>query len=423
MEALLFKIILESQRSIAAKKNIKRNYRIPKTDHINVLTGIRRCGKTYTLYEQAKKIHPERVLFIDFEDERLVNLNNLENYDIILDSYKHLYPNRKPVLFFDEIQNLNNWHLYLKRLHVAGYKIYATGSNAFLLSKEIATFLKGRSLETNIYPFSFNEFLLLKSKSFTKKDFIINIPEILHYFDEYLIYGAFPEVIKSSENDKRSVMKNIYSLLFYKDLIVKFDKSEYLMRLVLSKISENITKEFSISSLARKIMPIHKTTIPTVTDYFNILPEPFLTSNVYQYRKSFVHREAKRKTYFTDNSFITLNQVDVNKGKLLENLVFNVLKRKHEDIYYYKTHNNLEVDFFVNPEHERKLIQVSFSLNDFETKQRELRALKKAMKELEINESYIFSYNEEDVIKDNGFIIYVVPVWKYLLTESDYTRK
>src|ERR1035437_8972457 len=111
MEDILKRIILENQEIIVGKKLISRNYVLPETDHITVLTGIRRCGKTHVLYEKAKKIEPERILFLDFEDERLIGLNSISNYDIIIDSYKTIFPNLEPVLFFDEIQNLGNWHL------------------------------------------------------------------------------------------------------------------------------------------------------------------------------------------------------------------------------------------------------------------------------------------------------------------------
>ena len=280
MDDILKRIILENQEIISEKKLVSRNYSIPETSHIKVLTGIRRCGKTYTLYEIAKTFEPERILFLDFEDERLIALNGLENYDLIIDAYKTLYPQVEPVLFFDEIQNLANWHFYLKRLYVKGYKIYVTGSNAHLISREIATYLKGRSLETTIYPFSFPEFLKLKNIEFRQKDYLINQPQILNFFDDYLNFGGFPEVIKVAVDEKRAVAKNIYNLLFYKDLVAKYNKNDYLLKLVVSKIAENITKDFSVTSLANKIMAVYKTSVPTVTDYFNILPEPFLTSNI-----------------------------------------------------------------------------------------------------------------------------------------------
>jgi len=415
MEDVLKRIILENQEIILGRKLIARNYSIPETDHITVLIGIRRCGKTHILYEKAKTFEPERILFLDFEDERLIGLNSLSNYDIIIDSYKTLFPNQEPVIFFDEIQNLANWHLYLKRLHVKGYKIFVTGSNAHLISREIATFLKGRSIETTIYPFSFSEFLKLKEIELQQKDTIINQPKIINLFDEYLQYGGFPEVIKVDVDDKRTIAKNIYNLLFYKDLVAKFDKDDYLLKLVVGKITENITKEFSVTSLANKIISVYKTSVPTVTDYFNILPEPFLTTNIYPYRSSFVQRESKRKTYLADNSFIYINRVAPDKSRLFENLVFNYLKSKYSEIFYYKTNNNLEVDFYITEPDRKILIQASYSLEDSDTRDREIKSLIKAMDELNVDVSYIFTNNNAEEIVINNKTIKIIPFWREIL--------
>lgn len=415
MENVLKRIILENQEMIVGRKLIARNYSFPETDHITVLTGIRRCGKTHLLYEKAKTFDPERILFLDFEDERLIGLNAVSNYDIIIDSYKTIFPNLEPVLFLDEIQNLKNWHLYLKRLHVKGYKIYVTGSNAHLISREIATFLKGRSLETTIYPFSFAEFLKLKNIELQPKDTIINQPKINHLFDEYLQYGGFPEVIKVDVDDKRIIAKNIYNLLFYKDLVARFDKDDYLLKLVVGKIAENITKEFSVTSLANKIISVYKTSVPTVTDYFNILPEPFLTANIYPYRSSFVQRESKRKTYLADNSFIFLNRVAPDKSRLFENLVFNWLQCRYAEIFYYKTSNNLEVDFFIAEPERKILIQASYSIEDSDTRDREIKALIKAMEEQNVHVGYIFTNNNAEEIVINNKTIKIIPFWREAL--------
>jgi len=417
MDEILKRILLENQELILNKKLVHRKIHIVETDNITVLTGIRRCGKTYTLYEIAQSFDSELILFLDFEDERLIALNSLSDYDVILDSYKILFPDKKPILFFDEIQNLNNWHFYLKRLHVQGYKIYVTGSNANMISREIATYLKGRSIEINIYPFSFNEFLQLKKIKFQSKDVILNQPSILNAFEEYLTYGGFPEVIKANLDDKRTIAKNIYNLLFYKDLVAKYDKDDYLLKLVVSKIAENLTKEFSISSLAKKIMALHKTSIPTVTEYFNILHKPFLTNNIYPFRESFLHRESKRKTYFADNSFIFLNRVSPDKSRLFENLIFIFLIKKYEEVFYYKTKNNKEVDFYVNANEDWFLIQVAYSIENNETRDREVKSLLKAMEEQNLSNGIILTYNHSEELNLDSKVIHIIPFWKVLLRD------
>jgi predicted AAA+ superfamily ATPase len=415
MEDVLKRIILENQELVFKKTLIKRNIELPDTDHIKVFVGIRRSGKTYTLYEQAQKVEKENILFLDFEDERLLALQAKDNYDVILDSYKSLYPDKKPVLFFDEIQNLNNWHLFLKRLHVADYQIFVTGSNANMLSSDIATFLKGRSLEIRIFPFSFVEFLKIKQFQFNTKDLIINVPVFLNYFEDYLKYGGFPEVILAEEKDKRSVAQNIYNLLYYKDLVTRFDKNEYLVKLLVNKIVENITKEFSISSIAEKVNAVYKTSIPTVTDYFSILPLAFLTSNIHSYKNSFMERQRKRKTYLEDNSFIFLNRIGTDLSRLFENLVFNSLQRKYGPVHYYVTNNKKEVDFIVFEKEQTLLFQASYSISDMETLKRETNALKKAMIELKINNAYILTNNQSETLENDFGKIKVFPLWKWLL--------
>ncbi len=409
------RIILENQDYISNRKILYRNIYIPQTENIKIFTGIRRCGKTSLLYYEAKKYPIQDVLFLDFEDERLIFLNTLDSYDVILDSYSELYPERYPILFFDEVQSLNNWHLFVKRLYAKGYTIYLTGSNANLLSKEIASYLTGRAIEIRVYPFSFKEFLQYKKISFTQKNMIRSKPKLLVTFKEYLLFGGFPEVIKAPSNDKTIVLRSIYTLLFYKDLIAKYDKNEFLMRLIVSKLIENLTKAFSISNLAKKIQPLFKTNRQTVTDYFQLLQLPYLTENIYQYRKSFVKRENERKTYFADNGFILLISIKEDFGKLLENLVFNYLNRNYDRIFYYKTLNNLEVDFLVTNNNQIELFQVSYDISDNLTHEREIKALIKAMHELKLFNATLITYNEKEIFELGDLKIYIKPFWEWVL--------
>jgi len=156
-----------------------------------------------------------------------------------------------------------------------------------------------------------------------------------------------------------------------------------------------------------------------VTDYFNILPEPFLTSNIYPYRSSFVQRETKRKTYLADNSFIFLNRVAPDKSRLFENLIFNFLLRKHSEIFYYRTHNNLEVDFFIHKPESKELIQACYSLEDSDTREREIKSLLKAMEELNMDVGTIYSNNHSEEISINNKTINIIPFWKVTLREGE----
>lgn len=414
MEEVLKRIILENQERIEHKKLIPRYLVLPEIEQISIITGLRRSGKTSLLFIETDKYPKEDVLFLDFEDERLVMLNSLSSYDCIIDSYKRLFEERKPVLFFDEIQGLKNWYLYVKRLYSQGFKIYITGSNSDLITRDISTYISGRGVEFEILPFSFFEFLQLKGRSFQDSDLFTKVPKILNLFDDYLLYGGLPEVIRS--DDKMLSIRSIFDLLFYKDLIARFKCSEYGVKLVISKLVENVGKYFSLNKLHNKLKPLYNISKPTTIQYVNILEKPYLVQAVFQYRKSFVQRERERKVYFMDNSFITLNSVEPDLGKLLENLVFIELRREHKELYYHKTTKGFETDFVVPK--EKKAFQVSYSLKDVETREREVRALISTMKELDLMHGTILTYNEEEMLIESGFDIEVIPVWKWLLKKT-----
>ena len=255
----------------------------------------------------------------------------------------------------------------------------------------------------------------MKNVEIREKDYIIKTSLIVNLFTEYLIYGSFPEVINASLQEKRAVSQNIYNLLFYKDIVAKYEKDPYLLKLIVSKITENITKEFSITSMANKIIPVYKTTVPTVTDYFSILPEPFLTFNIYPFRSSFVQRESKRKTYLADNSFVYLNRVATDYSRLFENLVYITLRRRHNEIFYYKTTNNKEVDFYIPGAKKQIAVQACFDFENSDTKEREINALLKAMDELGLMTGYIYTMNQNEEIASGKRRIIIRPLWKECL--------
>ncbi len=414
MENVLKRIILENQERIKQKQLISRYLKLPEIEQISIITGLRRSGKTSLLYNETDKYLKRDILFLDFEDERLVMLNSLSSYDCIIDSYKRLFEENKPVLFFDEIQGLKNWHLYVKRLYSQGYKIYITGSNSDLITRDISTYISGRGIEFEILPFSFTEYLQLKGRSFQESELFTEVPQILNLFDDYLIYGGLPEVIRSK--DKILSIRSIFDLLFYKDLIVRFKCSEYGIKLVISKLVENVGKTFSLNKLHNKLKPLYDMSKPTTIHYVNILEKPYLVQTVFQYRKSFVQRESERKVYFMDNSFITMNSIEPDLGKLLENLVFIELRRRQKELYYHKTTKGFETDFVVSK--EKKAYQVSYSLKDVETREREIRALISTMNELDFKHGTILTYNEEETISVSDYDIKVIPVWKWLLNKK-----
>ena len=367
------------------------------------------------MYLEARKHPIEKVLYLDFEDERLTFINSLPNYEAILESYSELYPDTQPILFLDEVQSLDNWHLFVKRLHAKGFKIFISGSNADLLSRDIATYVSGRGIEIYVHPFSFSEFLKFKNIDHSIKNRLTKKAMLKSAFNEYLMFGGFPEVVKAEQNDKRIIIKNIFSLIFYKDLIAKKNRNETLMRLIIQKVNENIGKAFSLSNMANKINPVYSTNRQTVHEYYQLLHLPYLIDDIVQYRKSLLKRESERKAYFADNALVYNLSVSHDYGKLLENLVYNSLFQNHEEVYYYKTSNPLEVDFFTEKSGKNELFQVSYDISNSITFEREVKALQKAMKETGLTESTLITAGQKQTINTNGNKINIVPCWEWLL--------
>jgi len=412
----LQRIILEKQELILNRILQERTLQIPSTHQIKIFTGPRRCGKTCLMQLEARNYDLRRVLYLDFEDERLVGFQSLGSYDVVLDSYHSLFPDLQPVLFFDEVQALPNWHLFLKRLHEHYPEIHVTGSNANLLSRDIATYLTGRSLSLKARPFSFREFVYSRREEIAETSFKLHPGKWLNLFNEYRVWGGFPEVIFT--DSKLTVLQGIYQLILFKDLASKLKLSDYALRLIIGKLVENIGKPYSMNSVYNKIRQFYPLSRPTCNDYINALELPFLTQTITLWRKSFVARESERKTYLIDNGFIKLHSVGEDWGKLLENCVFNELSRRHDQIYYYRTNNRLEVDFLVIDGEQKQLIQVCETISDPDTRAREFAALLTAMQELGLDSAILLTAFEESTIVQDHLRIEVIPAWKWMLSES-----
>lgn len=411
---ILKKIILEYQEFVTGIKVIPRKYNIePLASYI--IVGPRRSGKTYLLYQIIqdmirKEKKQEEILYINFEDERLMELK-FTDLDTIIEVYKELY-DRIPVFFFDEIQNVKGWEKFLRRLADQKYKIYVSGSNAKLLSREMASVLGGRFLILEMHNLSFREYLFFNNViieanfEYTEQRF-----EIISLFREYLESGAFPEVINFK--NKKAYLSNLFQKVFYGDVMSRHQiRNEYGLKLMIKKIAESTTDETSFTRI-RNLIKATGVDIGTATliEYFNYLEEGFLVYSLQNYALKFAERETKKKFYFVDTGFLNLFLFE-SGDKLLENLVFLELKRKYgDDIFYFR--DKFETDFYL-PQQEQA-IQVSYSLSRPETMKREIIGLKSTLKARNLKEGTILTYNEEDTIMQDGFEINVIPVWKWLL--------
>jgi len=410
-QSILNEVFLDQIDSLLSQDiGIKRDVDISKaisTTQIVVVSGIRRSGKS-TLMRQLMEAF-EDFCFLNFDDERLMNFE-VEDFQKLMIIFKK-YNNSK-VLFFDEIQNVFGWERFIRRVFDEGYKIFITGSNAKLLSAELGTHLSGRYIKIELYPFSFIEVLNYKKVNYTQLS-SSNKAIISSLFDEYLNFGGFPELIKYNDDE---FLQRVYEDIIYRDLIARYKIRNIKQFKNLSQyLFTNFTGELSYNSL-RIALGIKSTN--TTMEYVSYLEESYLLFELYKYdyslKKQYV---SNKKIYAIDNGVrnkISFRFSD-DKGKLLENLVFVELKRRQKEVYFFKTKNNREIDFLYYEDGNFVLIQVAYSLADYKTKEREIKAILEANKTIIKAKNIILSYDEQEIIEQNGVRIEVIPVWKWLL--------
>ncbi len=377
-----------------------------KTDQICVVSGIRRSGKSTLLTQFSREF--DNFYFINFDDERLADFS-IRDFRNLMIVFQKLYKSK--TIFLDEIQNVEGWERFVRRIHDEGYKVFITGSNAKLLSSELATHLTGRYVKLELYPFSFKEFLQF-NKIDHKKRTSANQAKLLKQFKKYLEEGGFPEYLKYDDHE---YLKRVYDDILYKDLLVRFKIKEVkAFKQLASFLFTNFTKELSYNSL-KKTMGFKSAT--SVKNYIEFMQESFLIFELYKYdfslKKQFV---SDKKIFAIDNGLRNTVAFYFSEdfGRLLENLVFIELKRRGKEIYYYK--NKGECDFLVKERSEIvSAIQVSKYIEKGLNEKRELGGLIEAMKKFELKEGIILTENQEETIEKDGFIINVIPTWKWLL--------
>jgi predicted AAA+ superfamily ATPase len=410
------RIILENQEFISDVNVLSRDYAVdPEFNYL--IVGPRRSGKTYFLYQLARNISEihgnfKQILYINLEDERLMEMR-IGHLDLIMKAYKELY-DLEPVLFLDEIQIIPEWRTFLGKLADQKYRIYATGSNAAHASSGMKSEVTGRFIVMNFDNLSFKEFLHFKGVELEQD---INMSQqsytILNHFKEYLSTGGFPEILHLE--NKRSYLSTLFKKVFYGDIISRYKiRNEEGLKFMIKYLAERTGDEIAFNNLKTLIQSAGiEIGTSTLIEYFKYLEEGFLTHQLLNYYSQFKERETKRKIYLTDNGFLNLFLFD-SMGKLLENLVYNELRRKKLDEFYY-IRDYHEVDFFL-PDRQMA-IQVNFDAESTASLKRDIRSLKAVSKRLDINEIFILTFNEEYEIDDNWFFIKVLPVWKWLLNE------
>lgn len=420
----------EIETGIERKEYLEKMERYYKMDQVISLVGIRRSGKSTLMLQFAKKLIKEKgifknnILYVNFEDSRFLGEYSLDLLNNIYEIYlENLTPDKKPIIFLDEVQNIEGWEKFVRSLNERKEaKIFVSGSNSHLLSSEFSTVLTGRQLPLVIYPLSFEEFLSFNKIEITGKlDLINKKTKIKKAFDEYLQFGGMPkQVFLKNGDDKFLLLRNYFEDILSRDLINRFKirQTEKLKTLVKFYFS-NDSSLISFNGIS-KFLKIPLSTVERFSEY---LTYPYLIYFVNKFSFSLKEQTVNpRKIYISDLGLRNSISFDFsgNKGKLLENLVFLYLLKIGKEVYYYRTTNNLEVDFLVKEKQKIKsLIQVCLTLKDFKTKDREINSLVKAMQELKLKEGLILTKDEEDIIEIGGKEIKVMPVYKWLLEKSN----
>ncbi|MCB1118635.1 MAG: ATP-binding protein [Chlamydiia bacterium] len=400
-EALLPILIGEFDDKLTTlEKLFERDKQFPEAPNkIKVAIGMRRAGKTYFVYQHILKllgegVERERILFINFEDDRLLPLNQKKLAKLI-EAFYTLYPENHDhscYLFFDEIQNVEDWPLVIRRLHDSKrVEIFLTGSSAKLLSKEIATTLRGRSLATEIWPYSFEEFRQVKHLDFDKTLFDKKTQDHLNQqFLSYLIEGGFPEVIDYFPDIRQQTLQEYVDIVIFRDMIERHEiKNPSLIKYMILKLLHNIGNPFSINKLFNDVKSQgHRIGKDTLYDYVEIIADTYLLFFVPIHDQSLRRVQANpKKVYAIDPGLIRAITLDYEEdlGRIFENVIFLDLKRRGYQIHYYLTEERYEVDFLIkSPRGEQKLIQVVWDMDNEKTYEREHRALEAAKKELNL---------------------------------------
>jgi predicted AAA+ superfamily ATPase len=423
MQTLFQRFITDFQES-PPKAAVARDYTIPLDSRkIISLIGVRRCGKTYLLHSLINQLRasvdPRNIIYLNFEDDRLYPLS-LHDLDSLMEGYYALYPekrNEKVYLFLDEIQNIPEWERYVRRIHdTLNVQLFVTGSSSRLLSQEIATSLRGRTLTYEVFPFSFREYLAyqqieVKLHSSRSRSYI------QHAFNNYLHQGGFAETFGETPDIQQRTWRDYLDLIIYRDLIERYDiKNTHLLRHLIKYAMSNIGTLVSINKLFNEYKSLgHKVGKDTLYQYLGYLEDAYALFSVPIFRNS-VREEQHypRKVYAVDNGFKTLLQTSLSPdySKLYENLVFLHLRRQSREVYYFKQLQ--EVDFYV-PGSPAQLVNVSVDIRAPGTLEREINGLLEGMRYTGLDEAVLVTQERDETLEVEGKRIRIVSAWQYLL--------
>lgn len=425
----LKQIMATNQKDVENYSVVKRL--LPSDElHCRIFIGVRRAGKSFMLYQKMQEMlgsgHGwDEMLYLNFEDDRLQGFD-INDFDSILECHAEMY-DKRPMLFLDEMQNVNGWEKFARRLADTKYKVWITGSNAKMLSSEIASTLGGRFLTTEVYPYGFDEYLNARGLSFNELSLYAteSRAKVKREWEAYLLWGGLPECIDLTV--KRDYLSSTFQKIYLGDIASRNSISnQNTLRLMLKKLAESVGQPVSYNRLAHILSSVcGKITTPTVSKYIEYSETAWLLLRQRNVTASFAERETSCKYYFIDDGALNLFLLN-GETALLENTVALALFRKYghdsnnERVFFYS--DKVEVDFYV-PE-DGLAIQVSYSITkSMDTYKREVDALRNLPKVLECKHRLILTYDESDSITDEYGTIEVLPTWQWLLRNATYKQE
>ena len=416
MKDLLKQIILEQQEILHAQnKRYVQRYIADEwlqTSEILIISGIRRCGKS-VLMQQIRDRLVEKDFFFNFDDERLANFK-LDDFQKLQECFVELF-GEQHTYYFDEIQNIEGWERFVRRLYNAGNKIIITGSNARMLSRELGTHLTGRYIQVEIYPFSFQEYLVMNEIPVNAKTLYTTTGRatMVKSFVKYMECGGFPKFL---QDGSVSYLTSLYESIIYRDILTRNGlTNEKEMLEMMFYLASNATKRVTYSSLGKVVGIQHP---DTIKNYLEYIQQTYLISQLFRYAPSVKKQMmSPKKIYFVDNAIIKrigFNATE-NNGVFLENLVFIELKRRGWDVYYYA--DKKECDFIVRKGlHISDAYQVTLKMDSPQTREREIAGVREAMQAYSLSKGYILTFEGKETINfDDGTIVEVIPVWEWIL--------
>ena len=411
-------MIAEYQQFVTQVELVERDVDFMDSQNY-VLVGLRHSGKSYLMYQRIAELirqghKAEEILFFNFEDDRIDSLD-VSDLDLIKTCYEEMYDCR-PIFFLDEIQLVDKWEKFARRLADQKYRMYITGSNAKMLSSEIATTLGGRYMIQEVFPFSFTEYLNANGVRMNEKNALYkSSKEITRLAELYFQHGGLPET--ATMKNPRQWISSLFNRIFFGDLIARYKiRNDFALRIMIRKLAESVKLPQSYNRIASIVSSTgRKISTDAVIDYIGHMKDSWLILPFENLYGKLQDKGSNRKYYFIDNGLLHLFLVDANTS-LLENMVAISLRRKYGEYCYFWNSKNAEVDFVV-PD-DNIAIQVSYSMENPDTAKREIDGLLKLASVQHLEKMVVVTKDEEKTIEQDGYTIELQPLWKWLLAMS-----